>query len=198
MELDREGDFRIEITSYGLYEADSGSVAVNLEANVLECWNPETQAWEDWRQYNVATTGSVWIVKKDGKPNEKGVESLIRCAGWNGRPTSITQENWRPKPCQASCKRDEYQGQVRFKIAFLNPWDRTPGGMGNVSPEKAKELELKFGSQFKAMHANFQRQEAGPPEGSQPQSPPPLQGVNPHQQANAAAHQKESEDEIPF
>lgn len=170
--IDREGTFRAEIIGYGLKEMESGAVAVNIHVQLTEAWDSEGQAWGDWREHNVEAYGDVWIVKKDnGGINAKGAKSLVDCAGWDGDPEAIVNQTWKPTPCQVVVKREEYEGKVSFKVAFVNEFDRTPGAnLGNVTPEKAKTLASKFGSQFRALIGNRNRNSA-PPQNKP--SPPP-------------------------
>jgi len=164
--LDREGTFRGEIIEYSLYDSKTGAVGINLKARVDEQWNSETEAWDDWRQYDVVAEGTIYIVsgnEKGNKPIPTSVEPLIQYAGWSGSIEDIAGENWAVTPCQFSVKEDSYKDQTRYKINFINEYDRVPGG-GNVTPERAKELQAMYGSQFRALGGNVQRN-AAPPAG---------------------------------
>lgn len=165
-----EGTFKAQIESYGLKEMESGSVAVSIRAHLLDLWNGE--GWEPWGDSNVEAAGDLWIVKKDGTLNSGQVEALIKCAGWDGNLESIVNETWRPTQCQVVVKADEYQGQTRYKIAFINDLNRTPGMMGNVDAGKAKELQARHGAALRALAGNAKRNGAPAP-ASKPATPPP-------------------------
>jgi hypothetical protein len=167
---DREGTFKAQIESYGLKEMETGSVAVAIRANLLECWSGE--GWDAWSEYQMDATGDLWIVKKDGTLNSSQVEALIKCAGWDGNLESITNETWKPTPCQVVVQRDDYKGQTRFRIAFINDIDRTPGAFGNVDAGKAKELQARHGAALRALAGNAKRNGAPAPTGK-PATPPP-------------------------
>lgn len=172
--VDREGTFRADIIGYGLKEMESNAVAVNVHVVLTEAWDDANAAWVDWREYNVDAYGDIWIVKKDGTVNKKSAQSLVDCTGWDGDTEAIVNQTWKPTPCQVIIKRDEYEGKVRFNVAFLNEFDRTPGAnLGNVTPEKAKVLATKFGSQFRALVGNRIRNTA-PPATDKPKAPPPV------------------------
>jgi len=173
---DREGVFKATITEYGLSEMESGAVGVNIRASLLSMWKPGEDYWEDWAQYEMEAEGTIWILKKDNKgPNDLGVKSLIEFAGWDGDVASITNATWQTLPCQVVVKRDEYNGQTRYKIAFINAVDQVPGGLNRVSPDRAKALSTQYGSQFRAIAANVSRNKSSAIPGvpATPPAPPP-------------------------
>ncbi len=172
MWVDRAGTFRAEIFEYGLDEKDSGSVALSVKATLTEMWNQETGEWESWEQYSQEAMGDIYIIKKDKTPNVKAIESVVKCAGWDGRCQSIADKSWEPTPCQVSVKENTYEGNTRYRIEFINEFDRVPGGnVGNVDADKAKALDTQFGSSFRAIVGNLKKSK--PAEGSRPAAPPP-------------------------
>lgn len=171
--IDREGTFKALIQSYGLKEMESGSVGIAIRANLLACWSGE--GWDDWAQYDVEAQGDIWIVgtkEKGSKLNEKAFESLVKHAGLDGDTDSIVNETWKPTECQVVIKADDYNGQTRFKIAFVNALDRTPGAFGNVDAAKAKELQSRHGAALRAIAGNAKRN-GTPTPASKPAAPPP-------------------------
>lgn len=187
---DRAGNFRANILEYGLKEMDSGAVAVSLHVKLTELF--DNGEWHEWEQFDMECFGDVWIIKKDGSINDKASESLIKHAGWDGNIDSITGETWKPTPCQVVVNKEEYQGRTSYKVAFINDHSRTPGQMSNVTPEKAKELQNRFGSQLRALVGNVKRNQA--PTGSRPSAPPaPAVVRNPHPASAAAVA-----NDIPF
>lgn len=180
--VDREGVFRGTISAYGLKEMESGAVAVAIKVTLSQMWTGNE--WCDWAQYEMEAEGDIWIVKKVGSINQAAAESLINYAGWDGSLLSILEETWQPKPCAVVVKREDYEGKTRYKVSFVNDHERTPGGMSNVSAEKAKELNTRFGAQFRALAGNKARNGASaggrptpPPVHSKP-APPPSQDAD--------------------
>lgn len=189
--VDRAGTFRGNIVEYGLKEVESGSVAVTMRVQLNEMWNDQNKDWDDWAQYDQEAHGDVWIIKKDKTPNQNAVTSLCRNAGWDGNIESIQDGKWQPNPVQVVIVEDHYNGETRMKISFINDFYRTPGGLGaNMTPEKAKQLQMQFGSALRAIAGNSKR-DASKPNGA-PASPPPRQYAPPPPPANR------SEEEIPF
>lgn len=195
--IDREGVFRAIIEEYGLKQVDSGSVAVAIRCKLTEWWDQANGLWMPWSEYEMEAEGDVWIVKKDGSVNEKAAESLMRHADWDGDIESIMSNKWQPTPIQVQINRDVYKDQVRFKIAFVNNHDRTPGAMSNVRPDQAALLSNKYGSQFRAIAGNARRNGVpsalgGPAKPPAPAPAPAKTGPTPPPATN------EYGEEIPF
>lgn len=173
--VDRTGWFRCRITDYGLEEAESGSVAVKFLATLTEMWDRDAQSWEPWEQYEMEAQGNVWIIKKDGKPNQKAVESLCKCCDWDGTLASIAAKTWEPPAFQGEVKAETYREETRYRIEWLAAFDATPGAgtMSAVDDNKLKALEAKYGSQLRGIAGNFVRNKPKPP-GDRPPAPPPV------------------------
>lgn len=193
--VDREGQFRGTITEYGLKEMESGSVAVSIKAQLTEFYAGEEEGWLDWTQYDVEAQGDVWVIKRDKSLNAKAAESLVKNAGWDGSFTSVKDGSWQPTPCQFTVKAEEYEGRTYYKIAFVNDFDRTPGGMSNVDDARVKSLESQYGSQMRALFSNTKRNGAKP-EASKPRTPPGPSATQ--QKAAREAEAALGADEIPF
>lgn len=199
IECDREGTFRAKIIDFGLREYESGAIAAMLRAQLTDLWDPETKEWVRWSEYDMQAVGPIWLVKKDGSLNDNGCQSLVRCAGWDGDFDSIVNLTWHPTPVQVVTKANEYDGNVTYPITFVNQYDREPGSISNLSPEKAKALKSRFGSQLRALVGTEQNRQAPKPAGKPP-APPKKQPV-----AAAAAKPNPTydgapppEDEVPF
>jgi hypothetical protein len=196
MDCDREADFRGEIISYGLWEPDSGAVAVSCTFRATEIYNRDTQQWEPW-QYDMDAEGDIWIIggkEKGNKLNEKSVQRLMEATGWNGDLGCIADRTWNPNPCSWSTEADEYKGQTRYKVAWVNAFDRTPGGGGracNVDSAKAKALASKYGSQLRALAGSASKPAA-------PTTPPPRPAPQGVPAAQTRAANKVDDSEIPF
>tara|TARA_Y100001963_G_scaffold157272_1_gene253028 strand:+ start:16241 stop:16837 length:597 start_codon:yes stop_codon:yes gene_type:complete len=162
-DIQQAGVFRGEISSYGLNEADSGAIAVTIKVSIHEIFHEDK--WHDWKEHDFVANGDIWVIKKDGKLNKRQAEALVKCAGWDGSFTSISQGTWSPTPVSVVVNEDTYKDETRFRIEWLNEFNRTPGG-GNVDDDKAKNLEQKFGSELRAIAGNSSRN------GSKPASKP--------------------------
>jgi hypothetical protein len=196
MSCDREGTFRARLIQPGLRKgkSPSKSLGVTFVAMLDEMWIADDEGgghWEPWSQYDMQAEGTSWIVKADGTVNSKAAESLVSHAGWSGDLSDVVEGRWKATPCQVVVKAEEYQGQTYFKVAFINSFDATPGGMGNVDPDEAKKLQDQLGSQFRAIASNAKRNTA--PTTGKPSSPP-KRAPGGKQPATVAS----GEEDIPF
>ena len=177
MHADREGTFRGVITSPGLQKGKppSKSVGVTFLAQLTSIWveheDGEGGEWQPWEEYGMEAEGTSWIVGKEGAANQKAIEALIACAGWDGDLNSIYDGSWVPTPCQFVIKADTYRDETRYKVAFVNDYNRVPGGTGNVDASEAKLLQSQLGQQFRAIAGSLKRNATAPAAGK-PSSPP--------------------------
>ena len=88
---------------------------------------PPAEKWDDWREYDMEVTGSVWLIKSDRSMNKKAAESLASCGGWNGTFASIEGKSWKPTPVGFSTEEHIYREQVSYRLRFLNTHSYTPG-----------------------------------------------------------------------
>lgn len=194
--VDREGFFRVEIQAYTLKEMESGAIAIQIRARLLEWYGVMEQGdepgWHDWTAYNMMADGDIWIVsgkEKGNKINQSAVESLMRYADWNGDVLSIANEQWTPSKCAVTIKPDtDKNGNIKpnvFRIAFVNDYNRTPGEMKKIAPDAAASISSRYGAQLRAIAGNVKRN--GAPPADRP-SPPPV----------AAATQDQYGNDIPF
>lgn len=142
MDVREAGIYRGQITDYGLFEADSGAVGINITANLTEQF-VQDEAGGHWRDCSFVCEGTQWIIKKDGTANDLCVESLRNHANWDGSLLSIEGSGWQPKACQFVVKDSEYKGTHKLKIAFIRAYDGKPSG-GGVGRERAAELQARF------------------------------------------------------
>lgn len=187
--IDRIGHFKAEIIEYGLKEAESGAVAVHLRVKLLDHWEfPEKgpglgpadeQAWIPWEIYDQEAEGDVWLVKKDGTMNDSAVQSLIKCAGWDGDWDALSEKRWQPIRCQVRIDAEDYKEVRYYRIKYLNEYDRIPGKFQEMEPAKVKGLAARFGSATRAIYGTVRANSpapAGKPPAPKPVAPPPPVG----------------------
>jgi hypothetical protein len=187
-ELQGTGHYRGTFIEYGLRKTEGTSVAVSVVAMIDDYWDDELQQWIDCRSSEYTVRGESWIIGKDNKgPNRNAIESLVRYSGWDASVDSVINGTWQPTPCSFNVVEDVYKDEVRYKIGFLNAYDKKPGMVGNVSPEEAKQLQQQYGSQLRALVGNIQRNAVAP----QGRPSMPKQTAPQRAQANVAAAKKE-------
>jgi hypothetical protein len=169
--IDREGNFRGRIIEYKAVEGKQGSVSVMLKVFVTGWWNVDAQGWDDtWDQYGMVVDGSPCLVKNDKQLNDLGVRQLVECANWDGIMASIVAGAWNPSPIAFSVKEDTYNNETRLRIAFINPFNSTPGG-GGMDEATAHAFDNRYGMPIRALMGNAVRNAAPVPE-QKPASPP--------------------------
>lgn len=191
-EMHWAGTCRGQIVEYALAEMESKAVAINVTAKVEDYWDLGDQAWKDCRSHDFTVEGALWVIKKDGSLNALQIEALIQHAGWDGDLTSISQQTWKAKPCGFTVNEDTYRGDSRYRIAWLNDYERSPTG-GNVSADKAQELQNRYGSQLRAVAGTVAQNSAAAPAGG----PAPVAAPGPSLQEEADAIEPTDSD-IPF
>ena len=170
--LEWVGTCRGKIKEFGIRESDSGRWRSASRRDIDSYYDTDTCAWVECEDQEYEAQGDLWIIKKDGTPNAGQVESMCQFAGWNGDLEGIANGTWQPKACSFVLNREEYKEQVRHRISFLNAYDRTPGNVGNVSPDKVKALQDRYGAQLRALAGNVQQKALpAPAKASGPKKP---------------------------
>ena len=150
--LDRKGIFKARLLGWKVLDAKSGAVAVSCEFQVLSQWDG-AGGWSDWSEYEEHRCfGNWWVVKKGGQINTGAVEQLTESLGWDGDLQSILATP-PDSTVQITVKADEYNGQTRFKAAWMNPENYEPQQPG-ADKEKVTQLQNRFGSLLRAAAAS--------------------------------------------
>ena len=178
--LNQEGDFRVQITEYGVKEQKSGAVCISAQARVLDRWIAATDDmdgyWESWAQYQeMFVMGDFYIVlsrEKGNKLNDAQIQGLVEHCGWNGSLLSVNDGTWKPIPCRVSVEENTYKEKTYYKMSWLNAYDSTPTGMGKLDDAAIKRIESKHASAMRAIAGNVKRNATPPTE--KPPSPPPV------------------------
>lgn len=193
--VNQAGYFRGSIIDYALQKSDSSeSVGIAIVAHLTEIY--ADGLWEDWSQYEIEARGTLWIIKKDGSVNTSQVNTLATVGGWDGTIEVIENKGWQPEPMQFTVGEEEYKGQKRYKISFINAYHRTPGAStGNVDGEKAKEIKTRFGGALRAAVANAKRAAGGTAGAPPVPRPKPTPTVKP---SEAVVPTGIYDDEIPY
>lgn len=162
--LTKEGKYRARIVGYWPDESQKGAFGVKLKCEVTATSSSEG-GWIDCEPCDVE--GTIWLIKKDGEPNEGAVKSLMEHAGWDGNLESLV-DGWVPKPVCIEVKNEEYNGVTRTRVAFINGYDSG----GSVTRTRLAELQAKFGHRLAALGG------AVTPTKRDPLAPPPPSGPN--------------------
>lgn len=174
---DRAGNFRGNIVEYGLREEERGAVGISIKVALTQFW--DGQEWLPWEQYDQVAEGVIYIVKSDGSVIERNVQALTLFAGWDQSLLSIEGQSWQPTPIGVSVTEEEFKNRKQIRASFINDYNRTPGALSNVTGEKIRELQNRFGGMLRAAAGNVKRTATPPPNGKPPAPPlPPLPPSN--------------------
>ena len=169
-QVDRAGIFKAAPpTEYALEKSKEGAWGVRFRFDLTHYLNGSE--WVDWSVYGQHAYGTVWFIRKDGKPNDRGVETLRDVLGWDGNPDSIENKTWQPPACQVVVKADEYDGKTRFRVEWINPLDHQGAGLKGANDSDVADLKARFGATLRALFGT-QAVKAPKPNGK-PLPPPP-------------------------
>ncbi len=206
--IEQEGTFRGCINGYYIRESStSDAVAVAIRVTIDEIWHQE--AWCDYSEYKMEATGDLWIIKRDGKPNDRQVRSLMDYAGWDGDFQSIYEDKWSASPIQIVVKENaDRDGNAEFRIAWINGFDDVPGGSGGrINQDGVKQLQQRYGAQMRALastsqHASLPLPSAAPTKSTPPtptlRKRPPAVEPTPPASDRPDHYDPPEDDEIPF
>jgi len=110
------------------------------------------------------------------------IKTLTKAFGWDGDIEALTAEKSDPfsgKEVQVVCEEEEYEGQTRIKVRWLNP---VGGGAAKLDKEKLAAL-AKLTKKAKAVSAQFKAES----EDEEVWAPAP-----------STKNQPEADDDIPF
>lgn len=173
---------------------ESGAEGVDVVLQVEEWFDPGTNQWVGLAADDgtpVYARGTIWLTKKTGEVNQRGLETMFGTFGWdamedfNGRPVG-----WTPKKVGATVQRDDYKGETRFRIAWFNEYELATSD---------RALPSKYLANYQQEHAKWtmpnnpahKAQRAEPPA---PPAPPKSKPAAPTLPPPPAA----ADDEIPF
>ena len=173
--IDRAGIFRGRCAEASMISGAEGSQSLGLHVvyDIEESLNGS--GWDDWRDYAVRASGTLWIIGKDGAINENAATTARDILGWNG---DLKHVNAELNPAQLNVKEDTYEGKTRYRIEWFNPYDHSPGPRKLEAGDLAK-AETTHGAKLRAFFGQRRSTAAAPagrpapPTASSPPAPAP-------------------------
>lgn len=178
--LDRPGIFKARPVSWKVQTSTkSKSVGLNFEFEILaqladgvDGNGEKISVWESWEGYDpVGVYGTIWVIGKEGKPNQTGIEQLVKSLGWDGDLKSVLG----PVPdvvCQIQVKEEVFEGTTQHKVSWINPEDFVPSP-GGASSDEVTQLSTQFGSLLRAAAAGAKRASPSKPAAPAPKAQSP-------------------------
>jgi hypothetical protein len=156
-------------------KGEFNGLSLSVKITAAEVWmTPEgatDPAWLDCLAWDAHGEGYIVLISKAGKVNENQINRLIKHANWDGDFQSLADHAWEPTPIRFDIQAKEYNGEVSYRINWINAFDSEPGGAGgNVDADRAKALNSQYGAAIRALRGN-QTRAATPPAAGKPQAP---------------------------
>ncbi len=143
------------------------------------------QSWEDWSSYDLEKTGYFYLAKKDGSANEACIRSLRESLGWDGTNLEALQNtDWSQKTVQLTVGFEDYNGEKRLKIKFINPENWAGAQVKPIEPSALRSLSAKWGAKLRAVapkgtHTAPVAPKSPTPPAARPSSPRPVPATPP-------------------
>jgi hypothetical protein len=170
MLINREGRFRGRITEAGVGETGKSQLCT-WTANIVatEEWNGSE--WVDCTDERLTITNYSYLERKDGNLNEIQINALKAALGWDGKDIDYLQQCEKFPMIQFTVKGEEYEGKLRYKVGFINPYDyEGGGGVVRSDAQGVKKLQSRLGTKLRALSGGSN---VAPPKPAAPAPPAP-------------------------
>jgi len=144
----KDGTFKARPLEWGV--KTDGTPAFVVKYDLLEWWNGT--GWEPpGGDYQI--TGYHYPLKKNGTVNDVQYKALREALGWDGSSfQTLNDGDYSQIECQVRLGYEDYNGQQKLKVQFLNPIDYDPNfGVEKGDPQAVRSLDSQYGSLFRAM-----------------------------------------------
>jgi hypothetical protein len=141
--IQEEGEFQVQIVGYGTRETQksgSDSMAMRVAVVITHRRDPTTHEWIEVTDSVFGADGDIYFVRANGVEDVTKVEALMQATGWDGKTETLdcvdpitflplpADRCWKPKPCIARIKQDDYlvqtgKGGMRYRVDQLLPLD---------------------------------------------------------------------------
>jgi hypothetical protein len=146
---EQEGTYRGEILDMYFKDAkDTKAVAMHLIFKILDVYNHETAKWEDMSSNEDTVASDIWIIKRDGSPNEAACASL-KSIGWDG---SFEISSHDLRRAQFEVTEQEYKGRITYAAKWIKPFSQEPFESSyQLDPKRLGQLAIEHGAKLRAI-----------------------------------------------
>ncbi len=150
---DRAGTFKGEPVEWGVDETGQKGLATFVCRFRLNEWFDQAGGgWLEWSVYDHAITGYFYLEKKDGSPNETGIRQIKEALGWDGLDVRwLQQADLRGVGVQLELGWEEYEGQNRLRIKWLNPLDWEGSRVQRADDAGLAAIQGRLGGKLRAL-----------------------------------------------
>lgn len=119
---------------------------------IIYWWNGAQ--WEDVTAQDLSITAYMTLFDRSGNPQEFNIDGLKDSLGWDGLSlTSLNESDWSGVEVQLVIQEEEYNGQKKMKVKFINPRDYVGGGgVEKSDPAAVKNLDQMFSGKLRALN----------------------------------------------
>lgn len=146
--IDRAGLFRGKILDKAVgLTSKSKLPQLVIRFQAVEYYDETEGEWvSGWEDYQQAITGYYCLFAKDGKPT-LSCEQVQKVFDWNGKSFKDLDDCEGPELVQFKVKEEEYEGESRLVVSWLDEYDADPRtGITKLNEKELKELDNKFAS----------------------------------------------------
>lgn len=192
---DRDGTFTALPLDWSMKYTAEGKPFFDMTFDLVDWTDPDGKKW-DWTDRHDMASAQFYLELKAGGINEFAINQLKDALGWDGLDVEeLVNLDWSGKAVELVLAWDEYKGEQRLKVQWLNPVGGGKGGGGEkVDSSELHALQGRLGPELRALAGPVAQ--GGPPPASRPPIPPTA-----YQGAPAAArveHKAVDDDSIPF
>ena len=151
----REGRFLARVLDRGVDETGPNDL-LTCTCDYQIVHEQTSEGWadvpDDWR-----ITGYHYLFMTNGAINTNTIKQLKGAFGWDGRDPFDLQEMELPEDhlVMVDIAFEEYKGNVKPKVKWVDSKDATGGGVSKADDQKKKALASKYGSQFRAAAGGY-------------------------------------------
>lgn len=170
--LSQEGRFKARPKSWVVEEnPNTSTLQFVCSFGIISVLNGDK--WEDWQAHDLEKTGYFYLAKKDGSPNEACIRSLREALGWDGVDLEALQQNdWSQKVVQITVGYEQYNGEQRLKVRFINPESWAGASFKALDQPALKSLNAKWGAKLRAIAPKGAHNASVAPKTPTPTPPP--------------------------
>jgi hypothetical protein len=142
--IDRASTFRGVVLEKAVGQTKKSQcpqLIVKLKA--VEIFDEEEKIWVDYAEYDQSITGHLVLFGKDGK-STLNCQQIQKVFGWTGKSFAELDSIESPVGVQFRVSEDEYEGESRLNVSWIDVYDAEPGGIKKLSPDDLKGLDAKY------------------------------------------------------
>ena len=162
--FDRVGTFRGRVMDHAVSETKNGFPQLVAKIEAVEYFDPETEEWGDWSEYEMQITAFLVLFASKGPC--LNYDQCQKAFGWGGESfASLNDMDLSGVRFQFRVEDETYDNQTRRKVVWIDASDATPG-------QTLKKLDAKGLQALDGRYAGQMGGKAKAPAGKPPTAAP--------------------------